>query len=109
MNESNPDPTSALQEFDPTIEDIYPIETVVHLTQASRHQIAVYCRHGLVSPVSIPDREGWWFDHEAIRRLRQLEALRDDYRMNLAALRVTARLVQEVERLREEVRDLRRS
>src|SRR3954464_12319655 len=99
MNESNPNQTSALQEFDPLPEDIYSIETVVQLTQASRHQIAVYCRHGLISPISIPEREGWWFDHESIRQLRQLEALRDDYAMNLEALRITAKLVREVERL----------
>ncbi len=109
MNEPDPKPNTALQGFDPAPEDVYSIETVVHLTRASRHQIAVYCRHGLISPGSLPEREGWRFDPEAIRRIRQLEALREDYRMNLAALRVTARLLEEVERLREEVRGLRRA
>jgi DNA-binding transcriptional MerR regulator len=90
-------------------EDIYSIEAVVHVTQTPRHQIAVYCRHGLISPVTAPEREGWWFDGEAIRELRRIECLRVDYGMNLAGLRVISELFREVERLREEVRALRRS
>ena len=95
--------------FEPEGEDVYSIETVVQITQTPRHQIAVYCRHGLISPVTAPEREGWWFDDEAIRMLRRIERLRADYDMNLADLGVIAELFREVERLREEVRALRRS
>ena len=100
--------STALQPFEPMREDVYSIETVMHLTQTPRHQIAVYCRHGLISPVTAPEREGWWFDDEAIRVLRRIECLRVDYDMNLAGLRVIAGLLREVERLREDVRALRR-
>ena len=62
-----------------------------------------------VNPVTAPDREGWWFDDEAIRVLRRIERLRVDYNMNLTGLRVVSELFREVERLREEVRALRRS
>ncbi|HUJ45138.1 MAG TPA: chaperone modulator CbpM [Opitutaceae bacterium] len=95
--------------YAPAGEEVYSIETVVQITQTPRHQIAVYCRHGLLSPVTAPEREGWWFDDEAIRMLRRLERLRVDYDMNLAGLRVISELFREVERLREEVRALRRS
>jgi DNA-binding transcriptional MerR regulator len=101
--------STALQPFEPAGEDVYSIETVVHITQTPRHLIAVYCRHGLISPVTTPERDGWWFDHEAIRMLRRIECLRADYDMNLAGLRVISELVREVERLHEEVRALRRS
>lgn len=101
--------TTDLQKFELGGDEIYSIETVTHLAQVSRHQIAVYCRHGLIAPVTAPERDGWWFDHETIRVLRRLEWLRDDYRMTLEALQVTARLFREVERLREEVRSLRRT
>jgi DNA-binding transcriptional MerR regulator len=101
--------STALQPFESMREDIYSIETVVHITQTPRHQIAVYCRHGLISPVTAPERDGWWFDDEAIRVLRRIQSLRVDYDMNLAGLRVIAELLGEVERLREEVRALRRS
>ena len=108
MNEPAYSATTDLQKFELGDDEIYSIETVTHLAQVSRHQIAVYCRHGLIAPVTAPEREGWWFDPATIRVLRQLEWLRDDYHMNLAALQVTARLFREVEQLREEVRSLRR-
>ena len=109
MKKAKPRASTALQPFEPMREDIYSIETVVHITQTPRHQIAVYCRHGLISPVTAPERDGWWFDDEAIRVLRRIQSLRVDYDMNLAGLRVIAELLGEVERLREEVRALRRS
>ena len=109
MKKAKPRPSTALQPFEAVGEDVYSIETVVHITRTPRHQIAVYCRHGLISPVTAPEREGWWFDHEAIRALRRIECLRVDYEMNLAGLRVISELFREVEQLREEVRTLRRS
>jgi len=99
--------STALQAFEPVAEDVYSIETVVHITQTPRHQIAVYCRHGIVSPVAAPERDGWWFDHEAIRALRQIECLRTDYAMNLAGLRAVSELLRELNRLREEARAAR--
>ena len=101
--------STAPQPFEPMGEGVYSIETVVQITQTPRHQIAVYCRHGLISPVTAPERDGWWFDDETIRTLRLIECLRVDYDMNLAGLRVITELLREVERLHEEVRVLRRS
>jgi DNA-binding transcriptional MerR regulator len=109
MQNVDENPSTALQPFEPAAEDVYSIETVVHITQTPRHQIAVYYRHGLVSPLTAPERDGWWFDLEAIRVLRRIECLRVDYDLNLAGLRVISELFSEVERLREEVRALRRS
>jgi DNA-binding transcriptional MerR regulator len=109
MKKTHQSRSTALQLFEPLAADVYSIETVVHITQTPRHQIAVYCLNGIISPVTVPEREGWWFDLEAIRALRQIESLRVDYDMNLAGLRIIAGLVREVERLREEVRELRRS
>jgi DNA-binding transcriptional MerR regulator len=109
MQEADQSASTTAQPMEPLVEDVYSIETVVQITQTPRHQIAVYCRHGLISPVTAPEREGWWFDDEAIRVLRRIERLRIDYDMNLAGLRVISALFREVERLREEVRALRRS
>ena len=109
MEEADQSLPTAPPPFEPTAEGVYSIETVVQITQTPRHQIAVYCRHGLISPVTAPERDGWWFDDEAIRVLRRIERLRVDYDMNLAGLRVISELFREVERLREEVRVLRRS
>ena len=109
MQNADESPLTALQTFEPMAADVYSIETVVRLTQMPRHQIAVYCRHGLISPVTAPEQDGWWFDHEAIRVLRRIESLRIYYDLNLAGLSVISALFCEVEQLREEVRALRRS
>jgi DNA-binding transcriptional MerR regulator len=108
MQRAHKSSSTALQPFEPMAEDVYSIETVVRITQTPRHQIAVYCRHGLISPVTAPERDGWWFDHEAIRMLRRIESLRVYYDLNLTGLRVISALISEVEQLREEVRALRR-
>jgi DNA-binding transcriptional MerR regulator len=109
MNDADQNESAALPRFEPTDEGVYSIETVVQITRTPRHQIAVYCRHGIIAPVIAPEREGWWFDHEAIRELRRIESLRVDYGLSVEGLRVVAELFREVERLREEVRTLRRS
>lgn len=86
----------------------YAIESVEEITGTPRHLIAVYCKHGLVSTVGKPEEEGWNFDDEAIHRLRRLEHFRAQYGMNIAGLRMVSQLLQDVERLRGEVRFLRR-
>ena len=96
--------STALLLFEPGVNEIYPIESVVHITQTPRHQIAVYCLHGLIAPVTAPERDGWWFDHTAIRVLRRIEILRVDLDINLAGLRIISELSHEVEELRREVR-----
>jgi DNA-binding transcriptional MerR regulator len=108
MQDADENPLTALQPFEPLAADVYSIETVVHITRTPRHQIAVYCRHGLISPVTVPELDGWWFDHEAIRMLGRIERLRVDYALNLAGLRIVSMLFREIEHLRDEVRDLRR-
>jgi len=108
MEDADQSPPTAPPPFEPVVEGVYSIETIVQITQTPRHQIAVYCRHGIIAPVTEPERDGWWFDEEAIRELRRIERMRVDYGMNLAGLRVTLELFREVERLREEVRALRR-
>jgi DNA-binding transcriptional MerR regulator len=108
MDDTDQSSQAARPQSGPAEEDVYSIEAVVHITRTPRHQIAVYCRHGLISTVAVPEREGWWFDGEAVRELRRIECLRIDYGMNIDGLHVVSELFREVERLREEVRALRR-
>ena len=109
MNQVPTRSRTALQEFEPSAGTIYTIEAVVRLTQTPRHAIAVYCLHGLISPATMPETDGWYFDQETIRELRRIECLRVEYGMSLAGLRVVTGLLREVELLREEVRRLRRA
>ncbi len=85
----------------------YTLEQVARFTQLPRRQIVLFCRCGVVAPVRAPDTGGWAFDDEGLRRLRRLAELRAAYQLNFRALRLVAELLDQVERLREELRGLR--
>jgi DNA-binding transcriptional MerR regulator len=100
---------TALQLYEPDANLFYSIETAAQLAHVSRRLIAVYCRHGLVAPVMDPEAGGgWYFNDEAIRRLRQIEALRAVCGLNLNAIHIIINLMDEVASLRQEVNFLRR-
>jgi chaperone modulatory protein CbpM len=101
-------PMTALQLFEPDARAVYTIETAANLAQVPRRLIAVYYKHGLVSPVMDPACGGWCFNDEAIRILRRIEYLRTACGINLAGIKLTINLMNEVERLRDEVRALHR-
>lgn len=107
MNPPPSDLSTALKPFEPAAGAVYSIEVVAHLTRIPRHRIAVYCRHGLVSPLAAPEDAGWTFDDEAIRTLRLVESLRTSFGANLSGLRLISELLRDVEELRREVRFLR--
>ncbi len=86
----------------------YSIEIAAYLGRVSRRSVALYCKHGLITPISNPEQSGWYFDEEAIRTIRQIEWMREDFGMNLAGLKVLLGLMREIEQLRAEVRFLRR-
>ena len=69
-------PTTTLQLFEPDAHAVYTLEQAARLTQLPRRLIAVYFKHGLVSPVMDPACSGWYFNDEAIRILRRIDYLR---------------------------------
>lgn len=91
----------------PSAHGYYAIEAVAEITGTPRHMIAVYCRHGMISPIGQPEEEGWTFDDDAILRLRHIEQLRVQYGVNLAGLRAMTAMMNELEELRREIRFLR--
>jgi DNA-binding transcriptional MerR regulator len=99
---------TVIQLYEPDSELLYSIETAAKLARISRRLIAVYCRHGLVAPVMDPESGGWLFNDQGIRRLRCIEQLRTACGMNLTAIRMIVGLMEEVERLQQEIRFLRR-
>ena len=98
---------TALELFQPDPELLYPIEAAARLACVPRRLIALYCRHGLVSPIMDPESGGWFFNDDGVRALRRIEYLRAVCDMNLTAIGMIMRLSDEVERLREEIRILR--
>jgi MerR family transcriptional regulator, heat shock protein HspR len=101
-------PMTTLQLFEPDARTVYTLEAAASLTQLSRRLIAVYFRHGLVSPVMDPACGGWYFNDEAIRILRRIEYLRTACGLNIAGIKLIMDLTREVERLREELNFRRR-
>jgi DNA-binding transcriptional MerR regulator len=87
---------------------IYTIETVERITHLSRERIVLYYEHGLVSPVRAAKKKELFFDEEGIHKLRRIAFLLSEYGINHQGLRQFVSLMDEVERLREEVRFLRR-
>jgi DNA-binding transcriptional MerR regulator len=101
-------PMTTLQLFEPDARTVYTLEAAASLTQLSRRLIAVYFRHGLVSPVMDPACGGWYFNDEAIRILRRIEYLRTACGLNIAGIKLIMDLAREVEQLREELNFRRR-
>src|SRR5438093_7021910 len=94
---------NALQVLQPDPHAVYTIEVAAELARVPRRLIVLYYKHGLISPVSDPSG-GWNFDNDAIRLLRPIEYLRVAYGLNLAGIKLVFGLMEEVERLRNELR-----
>jgi DNA-binding transcriptional MerR regulator len=86
---------------------VYTIETVERITRISRDQIVLYYEYGLVSTIQLPDKTELLFDDEAIHKLRRIAFLLSEYGINHDGLKMVTALMDEVERLREELRFLR--
>lgn len=96
-------PVTTLQLFEPDARAVYTLEAAASLTQLPRRLIAVYFKHGLVSPVMDPACSGWYFNDEAIRILRRIEYLRTTCGLDMVGIKLVINLAREVERLREEL------
>ena len=101
-------PATTLQLFEPDARAVYSLEAAASLTQLPRRLIAVYFKHGLVSPVMDPACSGWYFNDEAIRILRRIEYLRTTCGLDMVGIKLVINLAREVERLREELNFRRR-
>lgn len=113
MNSSSTSPHAVplrartLVPFDPDSQRQYTLEMVARLTQVSRHRVAVYCRHGFITPIADPEQQGWSFDAGAVRTIRQLEQFRQLCGVNLIGARLMLHMTHEIEELRRELRFLR--
>ena len=96
-----------LELHDPQPGLLYTLEGVIHLTGASRRNILVYCKSGLVQPKQPTDSEPMQFDEETIYLIRRIEQLRAERGINLEGIRMILELWGEVQRLQNEIRFLR--
>lgn len=85
------------------LEITYTLDVVARVCGLSSETLLEYHEQGLIGPVS-GDQTGLCFDDDTIHRLRRIEHLRSSYDMNLAALKLTLSLLDEIEQLRAERR-----
>jgi DNA-binding transcriptional MerR regulator len=97
----------ALELFQPKPGVLYSLDATAHLAGIPRRSILIYCRAGLVRPVVQPPYGVMEFTEEAIYTMRRVEHLRTVHGLDLAWLKTMFDLLDEVERLRAELRFLR--
>jgi DNA-binding transcriptional MerR regulator len=102
----NPPPL-AIELFQPKPNVLYSLDATAHLAGVSRRSILIYCRAGLVQPVVQPPYGVLEFTEEAIYVLRRIEHLRTVEGLDIAWIKTLFDLLDEVERLRAELRFLR--
>jgi hypothetical protein len=99
--------TGALELYQPKPNVFYSLDATAHLAGVPRRSILIYCRAGLVRPVVQPPYGVMEFTEETIYAVRKIEHLRAVYGLDLAWLKTMFTLLDEVERLRAELRFLR--
>jgi DNA-binding transcriptional MerR regulator len=100
-------PPQSLKLFEPKPNVLYGLDATAVLAGVPRRSILIYCRAGLVRPVVQPPYGVMEFTEEAIYTLRRIEHLRTVHGLDLAWIKVIFDLLDEVERLRAELRFLR--
>lgn len=100
-------PPLALELFQPEPNVLYSLEAAAHLAGVPRRSILIYCRAGLVQPVLQQPYGVMAFTEEAIHTVRRIEHLRTVHHLDLAWVRTVFDLLDEVNRLRAELRFLR--
>ena len=96
-----------IEVFQPKPNVCYNLEMTAHLAGVPRRSILIYCRAGLVRPVVQPPYGVLEFTEEAIYTVRRIECLRTGHDRDLTWLKTMFELLDEVERLRAELRFLR--
>jgi DNA-binding transcriptional MerR regulator len=95
------------QEHEDTFGELYTLEVVERITHISRDRIVQYHRMGLIPAASDSAREELRFDDASVHRLRRIARLLAEYELNDRALHAFSSLLDEVERLRGQMRFFR--
>jgi DNA-binding transcriptional MerR regulator len=101
--------TVALERFQPKPNICYGLDAAARLAGVPRRRILIYCRSGLIRPTFQPPYGVMEFTEEAIYTVRQIERLRTIHGLDLAWIKTLFALLEEVDRLRTEIRFLRMS
>lgn len=94
----------AVQSFEPEPNAVFSIENAAHLAGVPRRTILVYCKHGLISPMTDPTLWGYWFSADTIRTLRRIESLRMTCGDDFPGIAMILELIDEVQALKAQLR-----
>lgn len=86
----------------------YTLEIIAELAGIDATTVVRYHEQGFLQPVRPAAGSDLLFDTESLRQLRRMEHLRATCGVNEAGLKLLLSLLQEVEQLREERRQMRR-
>ena len=100
-------PSHPMKKTGKTADSVYTLSVVVKLTGVSSETILLYQEQGLITPVAARGPGLRQFNDDALRTLRRIEHLRTRYEMNLRSLKLTLTLLEELERVRADLRYLR--
>jgi DNA-binding transcriptional MerR regulator len=89
--------------INPEAGELYDVLTAAEYTAVDPDGIRTYCQQGLVRAIDYRDGEPL-FDEDGIYWLRRIQDLRTEMHLEGPVLRIVLDLMQEVERLRQELR-----
>ena len=98
-----------IQLFEPPADALYTIEATSRIVDVPRRTILVYCKYRLLSPARTTADHGYYFNGNAVRTLRRIEALRTVCGDDLAGIKIILDLTAALERLRSDIRLLSRT
>lgn len=97
-----------IQLFEPPADALYTIDGTSRIVDLPRHRILVYCKYRLLSPANTMTEHGYYFNGNAVRTLRRIEALRTVCGDDFAGIKMILDLTADLERLRSDIRLLSR-
>ena len=97
----------ALELFQPQPNVFYGLDEAARLAGVSRRSLLSYSRDGFIRPVFQPPYGIMEFTEEAIFTVRRIENLRAVHGLDVAWIKILFELLDEVDRLRAEIRFLR--
>jgi hypothetical protein len=90
--------------LNPEAGKLYDVRAAAEYTAVDPDGIRTYCREGLVRVIEYKENGEPLLDEDGIYWLRRIQDLRTEMRLEGPMLRIVLDLMQEVERLRQEVR-----
>ena len=103
MSELAEVPSREIQLFEPSADALYTIEATSRIVDVPRRTILVYCKYRLLSPAPATANHGYYFNGNAVRTLRRIEALRTVCGNDIAGIKIILELTAALERLRSDI------